>query len=102
MDITDGDKQQLKKMLASEWWKVLMKIVAERIEIFNKQMSVSSHDYTKVREKKYDDLNINWALIRWMNLVLNAPYDVVNKDATDRMVEQMNDRWRKEVEKLER
>lgn len=102
MDITDGDKQQLKKMLASEWWKILMKIVAEKIEIFDKQMSVSSHDYIKVREKKYDELNINWALIRWMNLVLNAPYDVVNKDATDRMVEQMNDRWRKEVEKLER
>jgi len=42
---------------------VLEKIVAEKIDEWDRQITVSAHDYTKIREKKYDELNLNGALV---------------------------------------
>jgi len=102
MEITDQDKIYLKQMLSTQWWKVLEKIVAEKIDEWDRQITVSAHDYTKIREKKYDELNLNGALVWWMSLVLKAPYDAVNKEATDNLIAQMNEKYRQEVKKLER
>lgn len=102
MDITDEDKLQLKKMIASEWWKILEKLIKSKIEYFDEQINVSAHDYLKIREKKYDELNLNGAMIWWMSLVLKAPYDVLNKEATDNVISQLNEHYRQEVSKLER
>lgn len=102
MELTDDDKLQLKKMVASEWWKVLEKIIQARIDYFDEQINVSAHDYTKVRDKKYDELNLNGAMIRWMSLVLKAPYDVLNKEANNNVISQMNEHYQQEVQKLER
>lgn len=102
MDITDEDKLQLKKMIASEGWKILEKLIKSKIEYFDEQINVSAHDYLKIREKKYDELNLNGAMIRWMSLVLKAPYDVLNKEATDNVISQLNEHYRQEVSKLER
>jgi hypothetical protein len=41
-------------------------------------------------------------MIRWMSLVLKAPYDVLNREANDNVIVQMNEHFRKEVQKLER
>lgn len=102
MEITDEDKLQLKKMVASEWWKILEKLIQTKIEYFDEQINVSAHDYLKIREKKYDELNLNGAMIWWMSLVLKAPYDVLNKEATDNIISQLNEHYRSEVQKLER
>lgn len=102
MELTDDDKLQLKKMVASEWWKVLEKIIQARIDYFDEQINVSAHDYTKVRDKKYDELNLNGAMVRWMSLVLKAPYDVLNKEANNNVISQMNEHYQQEVQKLER
>lgn len=102
MELTDDDKLQLKKMVASEWWKVLEKIIQARIDYFDEQINVSAHDYTKVRDKKYDELNLNGAMVRWMSLVLKAPYDVLNKEANNNVISQMNEYYQQEVQKLER
>lgn len=102
MELTDDDKLQLKKMVASEWWKVLEKIIQARINYFDEQINVSAHDYTKVRDKKYDELNLNGAMVRWMSLVLKAPYDVLNKEANNNVISQMNEHYQQEVQKLER
>ena len=102
MEITDDDKLQLKKLLASEWWKVLEKLIQSKIKLFDDQINVSAHDYTKVREKLYDELNLNGAMIRWMSLVLKAPYDILNKEAKDNVISQLNEHYRQEVKKLER
>lgn len=102
MELTDDDKLQLKKMVASEWWKVLEKIIQARIDYFDEQINVSAHDYTKVRDKKYDELNLNVAMVRWMSLVLKAPYDVLNKEANNNVISQMNEHYQQEVQKLER
>jgi hypothetical protein len=64
MEITDDDKLQLKKLIASEGWKFLEKLIKSKIDYFDDQINVSAHDYLKVREKKYDDLNLNGAMIR--------------------------------------
>jgi hypothetical protein len=50
-------------MLATEGWKILEKLVNSKIQEWDKQITVSAHDYSKVREKKYDELNLNGALI---------------------------------------
>jgi hypothetical protein len=102
MEITDEDKLQLKKMVASEWWKVLEKLIQSKIDYFNEQVNISAHDYTKVREKVYDELNLNGAMIRGMSLVLKAPYDILNKEAKDNIISQLNEYYRQEVKKLER
>lgn len=102
MELTDQDKIQLKQMLATAWWKVLEKIVNSKIEEFDKQITVNAHDYGKVRDKVYDELNLIGALVWWMSLVLKAPYDALNKEATDNLITQMNERYRQEVKKLER
>lgn len=102
MELSDQEKLQLKQMLATAWWRVLEKIIQDKINEFDKQMTVSAHDYTKVRDKKYDELNMSGALIWWMSLVLKAPYDAINKEATDNMISQMNERYQQEVRKLER
>lgn len=102
MELSDDDKLQLRKMLSTAWWKILESIIQEKIKEFDKQISVSAHDYTKVREKKYDELNINGAMIRWMSLAIKAPYDALNKEATDNVINQMNDHYMQEVKKLER
>lgn len=102
MEITDDDKLQLKKLIASEWWKILEKIIKSKIDYFDEQINVSAHDYLKVRDKKYDELNLNGAMIRWMSLVLKAPYDVLNREANDNVIVQMNEHFKKEVQKLER
>lgn len=102
MELTDDDKLQLKKLVASEWWKVLEKIIQARIDYFDEQINVSAHDYTKVRDKKYDELNLNGAMVRWMSLVLKAPYDVLNKEANNNVISQMNEHYQQEVQKLER
>lgn len=102
MELTDDDKLQLKKMVASEWRKVLEKIIQARIDYFDEQINVSAHDYTKVRDKKYDELNLNGAMVRWMSLVLKAPYDVLNKEANNNVISQMNEHYQQEVQKLER
>lgn len=102
MELTDDDKLQLKKMVASEWWKVLEKIIQARIDYFDEQINVNAHDYTKVRDKKYDELNLNGAMVRWMSLVLKAPYDVLNKEANNNVISQMNEHYQQEVQKLER
>lgn len=102
MELTDQDKLQLKQMLSTPWWRILEELVKEKIKERDKQITVNAHDYTKVREKKYDDLNLNGALIWWMSLVLKAPYDALNKEATDNLIVQMNERYRQEVQKLER
>ena len=88
--------------MASEWWKVLEKIIQARIDYFDEQINVSAHDYTKVRDKKYDELNLNGAMVRWMSLVLKAPYDVLNKEANNNVISQMNEHYQQEVQKLER
>jgi hypothetical protein len=41
-------------------------------------------------------------MIRWMSLVLKAPYDILNKEANDNIISQMNEHYRQEVKKLER
>ena len=102
MELTDQDKLQLKQMLSTPWWRILEELVKEKIKERDKQITLNAHDYTKVREKKYDDLNLNGALIWWMSLVLKAPYDALNKEATDNLIAQMNERYRQEVQKLER
>lgn len=102
MELNDQEKLQLKQMLATEGWKILEKLVNSKIQEWDKQITVSAHDYSKVREKKYDELNLNWALIWWMSLVLKAPYDALNKEATDNLIAQMNEKYRQEVAKLER
>lgn len=102
MELNDQEKLQLKQMLATEWWKILEKLVNSKIQEWDKQITVSAHDYCKVREKKYDELNLNGALIWWMSLVLKAPYDALNKEATDNLIAQMNEKYRQEVAKLER
>jgi len=102
MEITDQEKLALKQMLATAWWRVLEKIIQDKIDEFDKIITVSAHDYTKVRDKKYDELNMNGALIWWMSLVLKAPYDVVNKEANDNMIAKMNESYRQKVMKLER
>lgn len=102
MELTDQDKMQLKQMLATAWWKILEKIVNSKIEEFDKQITVNAHDYWKVRDKVYDELNLIGALVWWMSLVLKAPYDALNKEATDNLIAQMNERYRQEVAKLER
>ena len=102
MELTDDDKLQLKKLVASEWWKVLEKIIQARIDYFDEQINVSAHDYTKVRDKKYDELDLNGAMVRWMSLVLKAPYDVLNKEANNNVISQMNEHYQQEVQKLER
>lgn len=102
MELNDQEKLQLKQMLATEWWKILEKLVNSKIQEWDKQITVSAHDYSKVREKKYDELNLNGALIWWMSLVLKAPYDALNKEATDNLIAQMNEEYRQEVAKLER
>ena len=102
MELSDQDKLALKQMLATAWWRVLEKLIQDKINEFDKQITVSAHDYTKVRDKKYDELNMNGALIWWMSLVLKAPYDAVNKEATDNLISQMNERYQQEVRKLER
>lgn len=102
MELNDQEKLQLRQMLSTPWWKVLEKLVNSKIEEFDKQITVSAHDYIKVREKKYDELNLNGALMWWMSLVLKAPYDALNKEATDNMIAQMNESYRQKVMKLER
>lgn len=102
MELNDQEKLQLKQMLATEWWKILEKLVNSKIQEWDKQITVNAHDYSKVREKKYDELNLNGALIWWMSLVLKAPYDALNKEATDNLIAQMNEKYRQEVAKLER
>lgn len=102
MELTDDDKLQLRKMLSTQWWRILEEIIQKKIKEFDKQINVNAHDYTKVREKKYDDLNITGAMIRGMSLVLKAPYDAVNQEAKDNLIAQMNDHYMKEVKKLER
>lgn len=102
MDLSEDDKLQLRKTLSTAGWKILESMIQGKIEEFDKQINVSAHDYTKVREKKFDDLNIIGAMIRWMSLVLKAPYDVLNKEATDNVIAQMNEHYRQEVKKLER
>lgn len=102
MEITDQEKLALKQMLATAWWRVLEKIIQDKIDEFDKIITVSAHDYTKVRDKKYDELNMNGALIWWMSLVLKAPYDVVNKEANDNMIAKINESYRQKVMKLER
>jgi hypothetical protein len=64
MELSDDDKLQLKKMIASEGWKVLEKLIQTKIDYFNEQVNISAHDYTKVRDKVYDELNLNGAMIR--------------------------------------
>lgn len=102
MELNDQEKLQLKQMLATEGWKILEKLVNCKIQEWDKQITVSAHDYSKEREKKYDELNLNGALIWWMSLVLKAPYDALNKEATDNLIAQMNEKYRQEVAKLER
>lgn len=102
MTWTDEEKLQLRKMLASEWWKVLESIVEKKIQEYKEQIDYSAKDYRKVRDKVYDELNIQWALIRWMSLVLKAPYDILNEEAKNNIIEKMNEHWRNEVKKLER
>ena len=102
MVLTDQDKIQLKQMLATAWWKVLEKIIQSRIDYFDEQINVSAHDYTKVRDNKYDELNLNGAMVRWMSLVLKAPYDVQNKEANHHVISQMTEHYQQEVQKLER
>lgn len=102
MELTDQDKIQLKQMLSTPWWKILEKIVNSKIEEFDKQITVNSHDYGKIRDKIYDELNLIGALVWWMSLVLKAPYDALNKEATDNLIAQMNERYKQEVQKLER
>ena len=48
MELTDDDKLQLKKMVASEWWKVLEKIIQARIDYFDEQINVSAQDRKSV------------------------------------------------------
>ena len=102
MELTDDDKLQLRKMLSTQWWKILESIIQKKIEEFDKQINVNAHDYTKEREKKYDELNITGAMIRWMSLVLKAPYDAVNQEAKDNLINQLTDHYVQEVKKLER
>lgn len=102
MERTDNDKLQLRKMLASEWWKILESIVNETMNLYDKQILSNVKDYTTIREKKYDELNVIWALKQWMSLVLKAPYEILNREAEDHIVEQMNEKYRQDVKKLER
>ena len=102
MELTDQDKVYLRQMLSTPWWKLLEKIIAEKIEEWDKQITINAHDYTKVREKNYDELNLNGALVWGMSLVLKAPYDAVNREANDNLIFQLNERYRQEVKKLER
>jgi hypothetical protein len=37
-----------------------------------------------------------------MSLVLKAPYEILNREAEDGLVEQMNEKYRQDVKKLER
>jgi len=102
MERTENDKLQLKKLLASEWWKILESIVNDRIAMYDKQILNSVKDYTNIRDQKYDELNVIWALKQWMSLVLKAPYEILNREAEDGLVEQMNEKYRQDVKKLER
>lgn len=102
MELTDQDKVYLKQMLASQWWRILENIIKDKISEWDKQITISAHDYTKIREKNYDELNLNGALVWWMSLVLKAPYDAVNQEANDNLIAQMNEKYRQEVKKLER
>ena len=99
---SDEEKLELRKMLSSQGWKILEKIVNDKINMFETQMSVSIHDFNKVREKKYDDLNVTWAMVRGMSLVLKAPYDVLDEEANNNMIDKLNEHRRQEVDKLGR
>lgn len=95
--LTPENKKILKKLINTEWWEVVKKMIAELTKTAEEEITKQAKSYSAVKSHGYTIYEIQWAWIDWLNKIPEILDAIAKEDEVKKAVEEVNEAEQKQI-----
>lgn len=97
--LTPENKKLLKKLIKTEWWEVVVKMIEELTKTAEEEITRQAKAYSAVKSHGYTIYEIQWAWIDGLNKIKEILEAIDKEDEVKKAVEEVNAAEQAQIEK---